>query len=490
MNSIPSSVPVVQVDMIQAVALAVVMYAFGSAVKKRVSFLTRFSVPAPVVGGMSLALLLSILEGFDVVKVNFDGTLQTQLMLAFFTTIGLMASLKILRSGGKLLIGFLIASTVLCLLQNVVGSSIASAMGIDPRYGVLAGSVSMMGGLGTSAAFGPYFEETFGLSGGTAVAISSATFGMVAALIIGAPFGEWLIRRYKVPTTAKVAEPEPPLHIPEEVEIPVTEDDGPALTREIMHAVGIVTICMAAGTVVSKFLGQYITLPAYIGSMIVAAVARNVADVTGWFRADGKGMIPAVECLIGTPSVRKLIADRDYRGLEDALRRGTESGMITFNRALFRLFREQRITAETALTASDNREELALLLKGMESGVDAFRSHYNIDGLDDGRSVDMRRLLRAAVKMGASDLLLTYFIAYGRILLAGSALECLIFRPPFPGFGLGLILFTCCDVCVGLQNLFRWFPDAGGPLVAFARVGMWLFYLPAQVLLAQSVERK
>ena len=290
MNSIPSSVPVVQVDMIQAVALAVVMYVFGSAVKKRVSFLTRFSVPAPVVGGMSLALLLSILEGFDVVKVNFDGTLQTQLMLAFFTTIGLMASLKILRSGGKLLIGFLIASTVLCLLQNVVGSSIASAMGIDPRYGVLAGSVSMMGGLGTSAAFGPYFEETFGLSGGTAVAISSATFGMVAALIIGAPFGEWLIRRYKVPTTAKVAEPEPPLHIPEEVEIPVTEDDGPALTREIMHAVGIVTICMAAGTVVSKFLGQYITLPAYIGSMIVAAVARNVADFTGWFRADGKGI--------------------------------------------------------------------------------------------------------------------------------------------------------------------------------------------------------
>ena len=70
----------------------------------------------------------------------------------------------------------------------------------------------------------------------------------------------------------------------------MTEDDGPALTREIMHAVGIVTICMAAGTVVSKFLGQYITLPAYIGSMIVAAVARNVADVTGWFRADGKGI--------------------------------------------------------------------------------------------------------------------------------------------------------------------------------------------------------
>ena len=139
-----------------------------------------------------------------------------------------------------------------------------------------------------------------------------------------------------------------------------------------------------------------------LGMALLAIFAQRLLP-----RADGKGMIPAVECLMGTPSVRKLVADRDYRGLEDALRRGAESGMITFNRALFRLFREQRITAGTTLAASDNREELALLLKGMESGVDAFRSHYNIDGLDDGRSVDMRRLLRAAVKMGASDLLLS-----------------------------------------------------------------------------------
>lgn len=110
----------------------------------------------------------------------------------------------------------------------------------------------------------------------------------------------------------------------------------------------------------------------------------------------------------------------------------------------------------------------------------------------------LRLTLRAALAaaalggtwyLGALDPLTALSLCYFT-LLAGSALECLIFRPPFPGFGLGLILFACCDVCVGLQNLFRWFPDAGGPLVAFARVGMWLFYLPAQVLLAQSVERK
>ena len=74
---------------------------------------------------------------------------------------------------------------------------LAEMMGLDFHYGLLAGSVSMMGGLGTSAAFGPYFEQTYGVQGGTAVAITAATFGMVVALLIGAPFAEWLIRKYK-----------------------------------------------------------------------------------------------------------------------------------------------------------------------------------------------------------------------------------------------------------------------------------------------------
>lgn len=50
-------------------------------------------------------------------------------------------------------------------------------------------------------------------------------------------------------------------------------------------------------------------------------------------------------------------------------------------------------------------------------------------------------------------------------------------------FSIGLWLFLCCDVCVGLfQN-----PQLVPPAVsAFVSVGMWLFYLPAQVLIALS----
>lgn len=283
----------INISAIQAVALAAITYYFGTWLKKRIPVLERFGIPSPVVGGMIFALVLSVLEGNGIMKVNFDSSLQTLLMLAFYTTVGLMASLKLITQGGKLLLGFLIASAVLCVIQNFLGMGIAGFMGLDPHYGILAGSVSMMGGLGTAAAFGPYFETTYGITGGTAVGITSATFGMVAALAIGGPFGEWLIRRYKVQTPKKVGEPEPQLHLPKDMEtglVPGSAVKEPKMNDEIMKAGTVVAICVALGAVVSSFLGNYITLPAYIGSMIVAAIIRNIGDFTDAYHVQGKGL--------------------------------------------------------------------------------------------------------------------------------------------------------------------------------------------------------
>ena len=273
---------IVNVSAIQAVAIAAVTYYFGAWLRKKVPFLEKYSVPSPVVGGgMLVALVLSCLEYFHFMKVNFDTSLQTLLMLAFFTTIGLSASLKIVTEGGKLLVSFLFVITILCVLQNFLGMGLAEMMG----------SVSMMGGLGTSAAFGPYFEQTYGVQGGTAVAITAATFGMVVALLIGAPFAEWLIRKYKVITPKEVDTPEPELHIPEDLETTVVEGEkDPTYTPQLLKAGTIVAICMGLGAVLSQYMGQYITLPAYIGSMIVAAIVRNVGDFSGKYTVEGKGM--------------------------------------------------------------------------------------------------------------------------------------------------------------------------------------------------------
>ncbi len=284
---------VVHVDMVQALALAVCTYYLGVWLKHRIPVLERFSVPSPVVGGMPFAFVLSLLEGNGLMRVEFDSTLQTVLMLAFFTTIGMMASLKLIGQGGRLLLGFLISVTVLAVLQNVLGVTVTKLLGVDFHYGLLAGSVSMMGGLGTSAAFGPNFEQVYGLSGGTVVAVTAATFGMVAALVIGGPFGEWLIRRYKVHTPLTDPEVAAKLNVPDEVDTDIIDEhaaEHSSFTEQLLKAGGLIAVCMALGTIVSQFLGQFITLPAYIGSMIVAAVVRNIADFTGKLHIDKVGL--------------------------------------------------------------------------------------------------------------------------------------------------------------------------------------------------------
>ena len=283
----------INIDMVQALALAVLAYYGGSWLKKRIRVLERFSVPSPVVGGMPLAFVLSVLEANGILQVNFDGKLQSMLMLAFFTTIGMMASLKLIKQGGKLLVAFLAAVTALCFVQNGIGIAVTQLLDFDFHYGILAGSVSMMGGLGTSAAFGPYFEELYGISGGTVVAVTAATFGMVAALTIGGPFGEWLIRRYKIKTPLTDPDMNAELKVPDEVKTDIVDEhsaEHPNFTEQLFKAGGMIAVCMALGTIVSDFLGAFITLPAYIGSMIVAAVVRNIADFTGKLEIDRVGL--------------------------------------------------------------------------------------------------------------------------------------------------------------------------------------------------------
>ncbi len=142
-----------------------------------------------------------------------------------------------------------------------------------------------------------------------------------------------------------------------------------------------------------------------LGNSLVGIVAQRLAP-----RADHSGMVPALEVLVGTPAVRKLVAERNYKTLSETLKRGVRSGMVTFTRAAFNLFKEGLITQDTANSLVDNADELRLLMKGMESGVDSFQSQYGTMedvGDPDAQYIDMSRLLRTAVKTKASDMILT-----------------------------------------------------------------------------------
>ena len=286
MSEVASSVATLKISSVQAVALAFVTYYLGVWIKSKVALLQKLSLPAAVIGGLPFAFFLSVLRGLGILQVTFDNSLSTVALLAFFTTVGMMASLKLVKYGGIALVFFWIISTIVGFAQNLIGMGIAGAMGIDPHYGILAGAVSLMGGLGTSAAFGPYFETTYGIQGSTSVAITAATFGMVAALVLGGPFGEWILNKYNIDPANKPAGADKP----DAVDLTVLEEEEHSDARGVIKASAFVFLAIGIGSVVSAYLGQLITLPAYIGAMLIAAVIRNIGDFSGMYKVQGGGL--------------------------------------------------------------------------------------------------------------------------------------------------------------------------------------------------------
>ena len=179
-------------DMIQTLAFAGAILFLGHLIQRKVGFLSRYNIPPPVVGGLLVSVAMLVARSAEVTPLRFDTTLRDPLMIAFFTSIGFGASLSLLRVGGPLVAVFLLISTVIAVLQNVVGAGLAVALGQHPLLGVLAGSVTLTGGPATGLAFAPQFEAA-GVEGAAAVAIAAAMAGIISAGLIGGPIGTFLI---------------------------------------------------------------------------------------------------------------------------------------------------------------------------------------------------------------------------------------------------------------------------------------------------------
>ena len=272
-------------DFINTVAFAGLVLFAGYAIRGRIPFLARYNVPAPVVGGLIVAAVVSIARGSDVTLVTFDARLQTPLMIAFFTTVGFGASLSLVRVGGPQVLIFTVLCSVLAAVQNVIGAAIAWLLGLHPLFGVLSGSVTLTGGPATGLAFAPLFERA-GVPGASTIAVASAMAGIVSGGLIGGPVGTLLIRRHALrrqathpdtvaPIAAQIVEdqlPEPPSATPS------GEDKE---SYALLKALVVILAAMWVGSVVSaRFEAAGITLPAYIGAMLVASVIRNLDDVT------------------------------------------------------------------------------------------------------------------------------------------------------------------------------------------------------------------
>lgn len=262
----------IQLDMYQTLAAAVLVLLLGNYLKKKIYFLQKFCIPAPVIGGLIFAIMTCICYVTGIAEFSFDDTLREVCMVFFFTSVGFQANLKVLKSGGKSLIVFLGLVIALIILQNLTAVGLAKLLNLNPLIGMCTGSIPMVGGHGTAGAFGPVLED-LNIKGATTICTAAATFGLIFGSLIGGPLGKRLIEKHSLLNTA--ANDDDSL---------LVEDEKKHQRHTNMYADAVFQLILAigVGTIFTMLLTKTgLTFPIYIGAMLAAALMRNICEYTG-----------------------------------------------------------------------------------------------------------------------------------------------------------------------------------------------------------------
>jgi ESS family glutamate:Na+ symporter len=296
-------------DLVLTLALAALFLFFGGILQRRLGLLKRASIPAAAIGGLLFAAVVLLLRSRGTLGIALDTSLRAPLQIAFFTTIGFGATLSLLGAGGWRMVLFFVIASLAGVLQNVVGIGVALSLGAPAALGIICGSLTLMGGPATGLAFTEQFEA-LGITGAGALIIASATFGIFVSSLIGNPVAVALIRRFRLAAPRVETRREEAAEFwaigatgkindvrEEEVERDArSKEELPLAGGELLRNLLALLVVMGFGALLGVGLSRAgVTLPAYVGAMVVAAFVRNLDDRYGWFQLDMR----AIEALGG-----------------------------------------------------------------------------------------------------------------------------------------------------------------------------------------------
>jgi glutamate:Na+ symporter, ESS family len=279
----------VQVNLLYTLVVALLVFFAGQMLVRRVEVLQRFSLPPPVVGGVLIAVILAMADGFAGTRVSFDMSLKDSLLIAFFTTVGLAADARMLVKGGSKLAIFLLVCTVFIVIQNAVGLAAAWAMDMHPVFGLFGGSVTLTGGHGTGAAYAARLGETMNLHSAMELTMAFATAGLVVGALMGGPLGVYLIKRHGLsgPTQAKAVKAK----ASKAKATAQTGQEQTVTAQSFLSALFIVLVCLAGGRLLANWMeGGGLILPDFLFALLLGVLIRNVASFTGLFRVDDRSI--------------------------------------------------------------------------------------------------------------------------------------------------------------------------------------------------------
>ena len=266
-------------DFIQTTAVGAIALFVGVAILRRMPVLRRYNIPAAVVGGLVIAILVTMSREFNLASVKFDTTLQAPLMTAFFTSIGLSASVGLLKAGTRQALVFLALATFLAVIQSLIGIVTAVAFGQSPLLGVLMGPAALTGGPATALAFAPQFAAA-GVVAAESVAIAAAMAGIVMGGLVGGPIVTRLIEHHQLHAPTPTPTPQPTTSMPVHS---ASDEEGDLLT--VLKGLSVLLVAMGVGSWLGGVMKSAdLTLPGYVGAMIMGALIRNVDDQTKWLQ--------------------------------------------------------------------------------------------------------------------------------------------------------------------------------------------------------------
>ena len=269
----------VEFDLVSTLLVAMVVLFLGRFLVAWVPVLRRLNIPAPVVGGGLIALVLALVDGLLHVKLGFNLGLKDTLLLMFFTTVGLAADARMLVKGGPRLLLFLGISVVLIVVQNTIGLGAARLLDLHPVVGLLGGSITLVGGHGTGAAYAGRLGETMNLQGAMELTMACATAGLVIGAVLGGPAGG-------VPPEALQADRADAGRRGSRVDRRCPRlRTTPSPRSSLINTLFVVLLCLAGGKVlVGLMAGTGFILPDFVFSLLLGVVIRNATSFTRSFR--------------------------------------------------------------------------------------------------------------------------------------------------------------------------------------------------------------
>ena len=259
-----------QVEYLTSLGIAALVIFLGHALVSRSRLLRKFAIPAPVVSGLLVSVVIALIKGSGVVAIRFDvSTIQDLCQNLFFLCVGFGFSARMLKkAGGKLAVKVAVAACLLITLQDIIGVLVGNLVGMHPLLSLQCSSAAMSGGVGTAASFGDTFES-WGVAGAKAVGVTAGTMGNIMGSLIGGPVAAYLISRHHLKSDPN--------------DRPEAEAAGnvPVLNNGRMVSMFAMLLLLAAlGMPIYCLLDNIprIEMPKFIGCLFAGAIGRNVME--------------------------------------------------------------------------------------------------------------------------------------------------------------------------------------------------------------------